>query len=111
MVALRTAALQALGGLPPFERDVRLALKVHVGPTNDRRAGDLDNYVAGVCDGLMAADPRSSVHPSLRTPERPEIHPSQCIAIRDDSEIISIQAEKLFGLGNRPWFEVVLEGD
>jgi len=85
LVALRIAALQALGGLPPFERNMRLALKVHVGPTNDRRAGDLDNYVTGVCDGLMAANPLSSVHPLLRTPERPDIDPSRDLPLNISS--------------------------
>ena len=111
LIALRQAALRALGGQPPLEDNIHLSLTVHVGPRNDQRAGDLDNYVTGVCDGLMAAAARASIDAQLRVPELSEIHPSRCIAIRDDSAIVSIRAEKLFGRGDELWFEIVLEGD
>ena len=111
LIALRQAALGALGGQPPLEDNIQLTLRVHVGPINDQRAGDLDNYVTGVCDGLMAADSRSAIDAQLESPELGEIHPSRCIAIRDDSAVVSIRAEKLFGHGDTPWFEIILEGD
>ena len=111
LVALRTGALQALDGQPPFERNISLALTVHVGLTNNRQSGDLDNYVTGVCDGLMAADTRSKLDPLLQSPDMDEIHPSRSIAIRDDAQVLSIRADKRYGEGGDVWYEVVLEGE
>ena len=111
LIELRTAALEALGDQPPFTRDIRLTLRVHVGLRNDRHAGDLDNFIAGVCDGLMAGDPRSSVHPSFDESENSSVHPSKTIAIFDDSQVMKIDAEKLSGLSDDHWYEIKLEGE
>ena len=111
LIALRTAALAALGDQQPFSQEIRLALRVHVGLRNDRSSGDLDNFVTGVCDGLMAADSRSTVHPSFEESENSTVHPAKAIAIVDDSEVTKIDAEKLSGLGKDPWYEIELEGE
>jgi len=68
LIALRNAALSALGGQSPLEVNIHLTLRVHVGPKNDRNAGDLDNYVSGVCDDLMAAAARSSINDNFLAP-------------------------------------------
>jgi len=57
LLALRRAAYEALAGQPPLRESIRLSLIVHVGCPNARRVGDLGSFVAGVCDGLMAAAP------------------------------------------------------
>ena len=111
LIALRTAALGALGDQPPFSQDIRVALRVHVGLRNDRSSGDLDNFVTGVCDGLMAADSRSTVHRSFEESENSTVHPTKTIAIVDDSEVTKVDAEKLSGLGKDPWYEIELEGE
>lgn len=111
LIALRTAALEAIGDQLPFGREIRLTLRVHVGPRNDRRSGDLDNFVTGVCDGLMAGDPRSSVHPSFEEFENSAVHPSKTIAIVDDSQVMKVDAEKLAGFGDDYWYEIELDGD
>jgi hypothetical protein len=59
--ALRMAAAEAMGAREPFDEPVELHLIVRTGtsePTDlwsRRSAGDLDNFVTGVCDGLQAA--------------------------------------------------------
>ena len=111
LIALRLAAHNALGGQRPFEIDIQLTLRVHVGPQNDRRSGDLDNYVTGVCDGLMAAAPASSVNQLFREPKASIVNPSKTVAIVDDSQIVKIEAVKLAGLGGGEWYEIELEGD
>ncbi len=57
LVEFRQAALKAIQDSAPLQSNIRLTLKIHVGPTNDRRTGDLDTFITGVCDGLMAAAP------------------------------------------------------
>lgn len=111
LVILRKAAFQALEGKPPLEKDIRLTLVVHVGAQNDRYTGDLDNFVTGVCDGLMAADNRSKLDEVWSRPELSEIHPSVQVAIVDDCNVVSIRADKVVGDTEEPWYQVIMEGD
>ena len=110
LLLLRRAALESLNGATPFEGDIHLTMHVYVGIRNDRSAGDLDNYITGVCDGLMAANPRASIHESLLAPDCKDIHPSRTIAILDDSQVVSIEAKKLVGSDPSPWYKVSLTG-
>ena len=111
LIALRQEALAALAGQPPFARNIQLTLRVHVGAVNNKISGDLDNFITGVCDGLMAADPRSKLDPSFADPVNTETHPSKIIAIVDDSQVTKIVAEKLYGLGDSFWYEIELQGE
>ena len=110
LIALRKKALEALGTEQPFTDDIRLTLRVHVGNHNDRGSGDLDNYVAGVCDGLMAAHRNAKPDGSFEESENSAVHPTKPIAILDDSNVIKIDAEKLVGLEDKYWYEIELEG-
>ena len=110
LIALRTAALKALGNQHPFEQQIRLTLRIHVGRRNTKTSGDLDNYVTGVCDGLMAATSGSCLDPTFEEPENVAVHPGKRIAIVDDSQIMKIDAEKLAGLSDDYWYEIELEG-
>ena len=99
LIALKKEALEALRlqASGPFENEVRLALSVHVGfalenKSGNRGSGDLDNFVAGVCDGLKKAD-------------------SEEYVISDDSKVVKIHAEKLVGPDDHSWYEIVLEGE
>lgn len=89
-------ALRSQASDEPFKDDVRLTLSVHVG-FNDARdsgiwgLGDLDNFVAGVCDGLKKGD-------------------SEDYVIFDDSKVVKIDAEKLLGPDPGSWYAVTLEG-
>ncbi|MCZ7357899.1 MAG: hypothetical protein O8C66_03905 [Candidatus Methanoperedens sp.] len=108
---LRLAALRVLQGREPLKWNIRLSIEIHVGPVNNTITGDLDNFITGVCDGLMAADERSKLDMRWSNPELRDIHPSKPLGIYDDSEILSIKAEKVVGDTDIPWYEVILEGD
>ena len=117
--ALRKAARAALGGQACFTRDIRLVLvlRVHVGRLEDERSGnsgsgDLDNFVSGVCDGLMRAHPNTpstSFHDLFRKPENSDVHPTKSLAFEDDSQVVKINAEKLVGPEDHSWYEIELE--
>lgn len=109
LVKLRRAAVDALGGRPPLTRNIHLTVTIYVGTRNDRRVGDLDTFITGVCDGLQKADARANTAAWTET-ESP-IHPTRVVAIEDDCQVIAIHAEKRTGMDPRPWYEVILEGD
>ncbi len=108
LIALRQAAVAAMAGRPPFRANVSLELEVHIVP--GQRVGDLDNFVTGVCDGLMAAHTRIKQDPRWEVPECAKVHPSKCAAIEDDDAVISIMARKVVG-GSAPCYRVSLEGE
>ena len=110
LVALRQAALQALKEQPPLESNIKLTLKIHL-HVNDRAIGDLDTFVTGVCDGLMATPYVGKLDSIWDNKELENIHPTNTIAINDDSQVVSIQAEKIIGGSSQQWYEVVLEGE
>ena len=95
LILLRRAAVAAMekdGPSRPFSRNISLSLEVRVA-RNDRTTGDLDTFVAGICDGLMQAGRRAAIDPSWDS-QPDKIHPKKTIAIKDDSEVMSIQARK-----------------
>ncbi len=92
-------------------RHIRLDLEVYIGRKNSRLAGDLDNYVTGVCDGLMAAHPRAKLHETWAVESSPDIRPQHSIAILDDFSIMEISAKKLTGSREEPWYRITLSGD
>ena len=115
LLALRRKALEALNS-SPFTGPIRLTLSIHVGDqapvfanAGKNGFGDLDTFVAGVCDGLMAAHPNSGINPLFDEPENADIHPSKVIAIRDDQQVMEISAKKRIDPGNHCWYEVGLE--
>ena len=110
LAALRLAAYEALGGGQPFSREIVLRVRIYVGQSNTRASGDLDNFISGICDGLMAADRCSKIHSLLCKPQNSTIHPHKTIAICDDSQVIKICAEKLVGSCTSEWYEVEIEG-
>ena len=111
LVELRTAALKALGGNDPLQSNIKLTLNIHTGPVNNRSIGDLDTFITGICDGLMAAVPGGKLDPLWDDAKLQHLHPSKMIAIVDDSQVVSIHAEKIIGDTDQPWYEVVLEGE
>ncbi len=113
LVALRRAALGNIGRGKPLARNVRLELVVHVGAVNDQRTGDLDNFVTGVCDGLMAAAANTPWHghPVWADPKNDDVRPDRSIAILDDSQVVEIVARKAVGSRDAPGYDVTLSGD
>jgi hypothetical protein len=110
LVALRLAALETMKGAPPLSNNINLSLKLYI-PINNRGVGDLDTFVTGICDGLMATHYGGKLDPIWDKPEIVDIHPKKTIAVEDDSEIIKIQAEKIVGKYNHFWYEIHLEGE
>ena len=87
LIALRREVLGAVTS-SPFTGPVRLTLTIHVGDqapvvTNAGKNGfgDLDNFVGGVCDGLMAADPSAKPHGLFDQPENTDVDPKKKIAM------------------------------
>ena len=111
LVALRHQALEALGNEPPFSRQIRLRISIYVGRSNTRTTGDLDNFITGICDGLMNAHPKANLHVLFRKPENAAVDPRRTIAIDDDSQIVEIHAEKLIGETGDNWYEVEISGE
>ncbi|MEO6196715.1 MAG: hypothetical protein ABIP58_01260 [Dehalococcoidia bacterium] len=89
--ALRLTVAEKLAGAPPFARNIEIDLECHVGPRNDRNTGDLDNFLTGICDGLMAADARATIAPIFEE----AIDPGIAVGIVDDAQVIKITARKV----------------
>lgn len=110
LVALRKSALESLKGDPPLASNIKLTLKIHL-PANNRMIGDLDNFIIGICDGLMATPYGGKLDPIWEDPDLVCIHPSKPIAVMDDCEMVSIQAEKIIDNNDQPWYEICLGGE
>ncbi len=111
LVKLRRATLNALAGRQAFRRNIRIELGVYVGRTNSRSVGDLDNFVTGICDGLMAAHPLAALDAMWAADSMQDIHPRYVIAISDDSEVVSISAKKLTGKSDKLWYRITVGGE
>lgn len=102
---LRIAAVQAMDGKSSATSAIHLKLKLYTGPEN----GDLDNFITGICDGLMAANPRTPINIELwcGIPER--AHPNKSICYTDDKLVAKITAERLTSDAHDQHYEVELE--
>ena len=110
LVLLRNAVFGALDGNPPLSKNVSLVLRVHVGTTNSRSVGDLDNFITGICDGLQAAHANTPIADQWSEDACKPIHPHTAIGILDDVEVVSIDARKVFG-DETQWYSLELTGD
>lgn len=111
VVALRKAAKQVFGNDQPLREPITLSLEIHTGMGNVV-SGDLDSYVAGVCDALMAAHGNAinGLDAIFLKPENADIDPRQPIGLVDDDEIVEIHAKKVAREPGKPHYEVVLVG-
>lgn len=108
--ALREAAAEGFGGAPPLVRGIRLTIRIYVGLENYRQIGDLDTFIAGICDGLMAADPKAKIHSIWDSTRCTPIDPSRSVGIQDDAEVMFVTAEKTIGPKPEVFYEVEIEG-
>ena len=110
LIELRRAALQSLGSAEPFTADIRMTVEIYCSKQHIATIGDLDNFITGICDGLMAASRGTPVQANWQCTELEAIHPSKCIAIRDDREVIEITARKIAEESSEPRYRVILRG-
>jgi hypothetical protein len=103
---LRVAALQAFGGSATLLQDVALEIRIYADP----RSGDLDNFITGICDGLMAAHPNTPIDNNawLDVPEA--VWPMHHIAFSDDVAVGKIAAERFEPASKGPYYEVAIIG-
>lgn len=110
LINLRLSALKAIGN-DILRDNIRLGIRIHIGSVNHSAIGDLDNFITGICDGLMKAHPKCKVPELWDNPAYADVHPDKKAFIVDDSQIVSIQAEKITGDSNQPWYEIVIEAE
>ena len=110
LIALRRAALRAAGSNGSLKNKIHLSLEIYMPSHELGPAGDLDNFVTGVCDGLMAASSQSKLPERWNDPALTDIHPERVVAIVDDSAVVSIMATKNHDRQGRRWYKICLEG-
>lgn len=98
-----TSAVQESGKVP--EGPVHLIVRIYAHP----ELGDLDSFVSGICDGLMAAHPLVLVDPSLWSDLPEEARPDRPIMFVDDRAITKIEAERCEPDSQGTRYELVLE--
>lgn len=103
--ALRSAAFEAMRGQPLISSLATLTIRIFA----DIRKGDLDNFITGICDGLMAAHPLTPIDPATWQDIPDEIRPGHPICYIDDAVIQKIFAERLTPMNNREYYVVELD--
>ncbi len=93
----------------PLTKNISLVLSVCVGERSNQNAGDLDNFITGICDGLQAAHPSTPINAPWSESQHEKIHPRVTLAIQDDAEVMSIDAKKTFG--DSLWYRVEIKGE
>ena len=112
VIKLREAALKArkdAGLFDCYHGHVKLSLVVYApnithmqyrqNDDNDPKkfVGDLDSLVSGVCEYLQRAVPQDETFtPSSLFEAKPEIGPEVPLIIKNDSQIVEINAKKMF---------------
>jgi hypothetical protein len=103
--ALRGATVDALCGQGPIDGcAVSMALRVFACPDE----GDLDNFVTGICDGLMAAHRQTPIDRAAWESEPVACRPDRAIAFHNDADVCRILAERLPPDAESPRYELEL---
>ncbi len=111
LIALRYEAHKAMGHTKPFVKNIQLHVQLYL-TKNDHTVGDLDTFVAGICDGLMAAHGGANQLHEKWKKEIDAIQPDKTIAIEDDSQVMSIQAFKqILPAGGKDRYSVTISGE
>jgi len=103
--SLRIAAFLAMEGSSPITGEINLVLKLHTSP--DR--GDLDNFITGICDGLMAAHPRTPINLTLWEDVPEKVKPQHAICYVDDKQITRISAQRFSPVKGDEGYTIELE--
>jgi len=111
-IELRKKAYEALNGSLPLSEEITLDIKIYL-PRDYNKPGDLDNFIKGICDGLMKCPdhPQLKLHDTFEYPEHEKIYPKSFAMIEDDEKIVKITATKTVEDIEEPFYEVVIEGE
>jgi hypothetical protein len=96
---LRRQALKAkqnFGITKIFTSNIKLELDVFATKQILETMGDIDNYIGGVCDGLMPKpnNPTLKPHPEFLRTENLDISPEKPILYKDDNVITTVNGKK-----------------
>jgi hypothetical protein len=108
LIKLRESVKKQMNGDEPLSANIRISLQLHASSAALTTIGDLDNFITGICDGLMAAHCRAQLHDRWNN-TLSAITPSKPIAITDDSKVVEICATKV-GDSDEPWYSLELVG-
>jgi hypothetical protein len=110
VIRLRQAARSIFETIKPLTSDLAVVVTLRIDHKCYNR-GDLDNYIGGICDALMAT--RCSDAQLCKTWNRAElvdIHPRFAIAYQDDRQIKSlhvvieqVDSDSWYSIELRPW--------
>lgn len=87
---LRRAAFAKLPEAPSPGSPRELDLVVYA----DRNAGDLDNFLTGICDGLQAVHPNTPIDPQDWADLPPAARPDRPLFVADDAHLDRVTAER-----------------
>jgi len=104
IIALRKEALAKIKDIP-LRKNLRLTIYIYL-QQNNKNIGDLDNFITGICDGLMTAKNKAKISPKFEG--MPEINPRAVEFIEDDFRVLKINAEKIL-INEVPHYEVIIE--
>jgi hypothetical protein len=107
LVTLRRAVAEAFKGGPPLRSQIGIKIEVHA---KRLQQGELDNFITGVCDGLMAAHKSTPICEEWLVDELQTLKPDLPLGIVDDSAVVSIEAQKHVG-AETEWYSLQLEGE
>jgi hypothetical protein len=90
IIELRRQAYEALGGSLPLSKEIKLDITIHL-PRNYNTPGDLDNFIKGICDGLMKClhHPQLKLHEDFEKDENAKISPRSFAMIDDGKKKFS----------------------
>ena len=111
LIEFRKKAYDVLNESLPLSKDITLSIRIHL-PRNYNNRGDLDNFIKGICDGLMKCPnhPKLKLDETFEKPEHKNIHPRKFAMIKDDGAIIKITAAKAVEDIEEPFYEITVEG-
>ncbi|MCX6818442.1 MAG: RusA family crossover junction endodeoxyribonuclease [Candidatus Aenigmarchaeota archaeon] len=109
LITLRKHAKEKLGDDKPLSGNIKLEITVFL-PDNKTDKGDLDNFITGICDGLMNAHKYAHIHEEFKKKENNDIHPKEFKMITDDSHVMSICAKKIIKSNCETRYEVTISG-
>ena len=109
LIELRKEAKKKIKGI--IRKNIVLDLRVYIPKRkNQISEGDLDNYISGICDGLMLAD--KGVQNISKEFEKYEgIHPRIRSFIKDDCETVQITARKIVLDDIEEHYQLIIQGE